>query len=237
MIVLIRSEQGGLYWHKSRDHSKRIASSDLAAVLYMHRYKSRNQLLKEKRDPFHKRKNQETPATQHGRFWEQFALGKVSLMFPESAGWKLLRPGSILDFVYPLSCSPDMMVTREDEFHDELIGVETKCPYSAPIPMKKEDIPSEYLLQAFSCLMITGADRWVLSFYQSSTDTLTSYEIAPDSDLWHSLIVPRVSQFLEEVRASSAATSERPFRKGKKEKEQEKLIRERLLDVTERSLF
>jgi len=228
MLILLRSEQGSYYWHKSRNCGNRIAASDLAAVFCMHKHKSRNKLYQEKKKFRRREQNEDNPATFHGKFWEQFAVAKViDTFFPEKEGWEYLTPGSILDPYYPISCSPDLICQRGEEF----IGIETKCPYSAEIPKKKEDINSEYLLQCFCCLMVTGADRWVLSYYKSATDELTSYEIAPDSDLWSRVLMPPVSRFLSEVRDSSAATFSGP-RKGRKEKKLESTIRERLMRLT-----
>lgn len=236
MIILLRSEQGGLYWTESRKSGLRIPASEVAALLCMYRYKSRNKLFKEKKYPHTKKRNQETPATQHGRFWEQFALAKVADFFPEKEGWRLLRPGSFLDFDEPFSCSPDMMVDLFDPERnlDLLIGIETKCPYSAPIPKRKEDICSAYLLQCFCCLMTTEADKWILVFYDSPTDSVTSFEIYPDYDLWARKIVPRVRQFLELVRDNSGATFSNPvkMRKVKKDKIRAEKLRGKLLELT-----
>lgn len=247
MIILLRSEQGGLYWSKKRNNTKRVAASDLAALLCMHSWKSRQKLFQEKKFPHTKRESAETPATLHGRFWEQYALGKVASYLDDS--WELLKPGSFLDWETPFSCSPDMMISREDPENgvDILIGIETKCPYSKPIPRRKEDISDEYLLQCFSCLMTTCSDKWILVFYDTPTDSAVAYEIYPDSDLWSREILPRVKRFLEMVQGSSDPTwidpypkkkggkkgqNSHPMRKGNKEKEEAKRLRERLLKLT-----
>ena len=247
MIILLRSEQGGVYWKNKRNHGRRVAASDLAAVLCMHPWKTRQKLFKEKKHPKGRRENKETAATLHGRFWEQYAIAKVVSYLPEEGGFRLLKPGSIIDWDSPIACSPDFMISMEDEEKDFLIGAEMKCPYSRPIPKKKEEIDSTYLLQCFSSLMTTCSDKWILAFYDTPTDSATAYEIYPDCDLWNTEILPRVEQFLSQVQDSADPTwtgvppkekgkkkkeRKNPMRKGKKEIEEGEKIRERLLKVT-----
>lgn len=249
MIVLLTCEQGSIYWSEKRKDSKnpRISASELACVLCMHRYKSRAKYFSEKKNG--KVETPDNPILLHGRFWEQFALSKVASFFP---GWRLLKPGGFLDWESPFSCSPDMMMSleRPEEEIDLLVGVETKCPWSSPIPKKKEDIPDEYLLQSFSCLMATGSDRWILAFYDTPTDSLVSYEIYPDSDLWDQTLLPLVRRFLgwlardnaEPTTPGSRQTKSEAekkkkelakfLRKGKKEAEEAAFIRKRLLKMT-----
>lgn len=224
-MFLLRCKQQGIYWMDFKRRNLLISSTDMASVFCLKGSKSRRKLFLEKKG-ISPRQDFKSEATEHGRKWERVAIGKViDNSFP-SEDWRYLRPGCLKD--PPVCCSPDLVFVHRNL--DLEIGLEVKCPFSAPIPLKKEDIPTKHLLQAFSCLMVLRADRWLLAFYDSETDRVKVYEIFPDSSLWEELLKP-AQEFLSKVADSSASV---PPKKGKEEKELEKKISQRLVELTNR---
>lgn len=225
-MISLRMTQNEPLWLNLKRGSTRVSSTELASVFSMNRYKSKNELWREKSGK-HK-KQFYSAATDHGRRWEPVPIRHWMDEVFQEEDWEYVRPGTVLDPKEPVCCSPDMMF-----FHrrlDKVLGLEVKCPYSTGIPERKEDVPSNYLFQCFACLMITGADAWFLSYYDHKSDRLMSFEVAPDLPFWTETILPRVRQFLQSIPGD---TSKAPFkRKGKEEKLLETQLRERLLSLT-----
>lgn len=225
-MLLAQAPQGGRVWKECKKRSAFISSTEIASVFYLNRNKTKNQLWNQKRNK--KRNEFESHATRHGRDWEPYAIRRF-IDFAFDDDWDFYRPGHVEDPVDPVCFSPDLMVKHKRL--DILFGLEVKCPYTAPIPKRKQDIQPEYLFQAFTCLMVSRADRWFLSFYDSAENRSTSYEISPDLDLWRNEILPQVRLFLQAVADNSVRDP--PFkRKGKSEKEYSEKIRSRLLSLT-----
>jgi hypothetical protein len=202
-----------------------VSSTEISAVFCLNKHKTRNQLFAEKR--FGKRDEFDCEATRHGRFWEPYALRKMADFFGDT--WEFLKPGTLKDPKEPVCCAPDLVISSKE--HDILVGVEVKCPWSAPIPKNKGEVPPEYLFQAFACLMISGADCWLLGFYDSDTDRVSVFEIAPDWSLWNGTVLPLVREFLGMV--SDSSVPDQPFkRKGRAEKAISEKVRRNLLSLT-----
>lgn len=231
-MLLAKAKQGEGVWSEFKKRGGLfISSTEIASIFYLNKHRSKNQLWLQKKGVIQKRAF-DSQATQHGRNWEPYAIRKfIDLAFQEE-DWVFLRPGSVKDPEDPVCFSPDLMVCHKDM--DVLLGLEVKCPFSAPIPARKEDIPPEYLFQAFCCLMVSRADRWFLSFYDSGTDRVTSYEIEPDSDLWRTEILPPVRAFLSTVSDNSARDPPFKKRKGKEEKDYSEGIKRKLLSLTKK---
>jgi len=223
-MLALRAEQGKNFWKHWKKKTPLISSTEISAVFCMNKHKTRNQLFQEKKGK--PRPENDCPATRHGRLWEPYAIGKVLEHFPEES-WEFRRPGCLK--APPVCASPDLVLFSLEA--DVMIGLEVKCPYSAPIPKRKEDVCSEYLFQCFSCLMISRANSWLLAFYDTEYDRAQVFEIFPDSDLWERELLPRVEDFLRTVAGNTDL--DRPFgRKGKKEKSLEDVLRRKLLDKT-----
>lgn len=224
-MLQIKVKQGSQLWKHFR--TLKISSTEMASIFFLNKHRNKNQLWLEKTG-LKPRKDFDSQATRHGRYWEPFAIEKFLGHFP-SEQWEWLKPGIVTDFREPVCCSPDAMLSHREL--DVLLGFEAKCPFSAKIPQRKEGIPPEYLFQCFSCLMITRADGWFLGFYDSDSGREVVFEISPDWGLWSTEILPLVREFLCKVRDSSDPTP--PFkRKGKEEKKLASYFKGRLLALT-----
>jgi len=208
-MLLAKSKQGGNIWKEfKRKNSVFISSTEIASIFYLNKHKSKNQLWLQKRG-LRPRQDFDSRATRHGRNWEPYAIRRfLDLSFEDEKDWVFCRPSAVKDPRDPVCFSPDLMIFHREL--DILFGLEVKCPYTAPIPKRKEDIPPEYLFQAFCCLMVSRADSWFLSFYDTESGRATSFEISPDLDLWKRKTLPLVRAFLCEVSDSSVQGP--PFR-------------------------
>lgn len=226
MFQLI-APQAGFFWSSFKcNNLKRVSSTEIAAVFTLHSHKSRNQLYSEKKG-LRARPTFSCPATDHGKKHEDSAIKAFLERAIVPADWILKKPGVISE--NRISCSPDAMFVHREM--DVLFGLEVKCPFSKPIPTRKEEIQPEYLFQCFTCLMLSQADRWFLAYYHAGSARLRVFEMRPDPALWNDTIVPRVERFLEQVRDGPDAP---PFgRKNKEEKAEAEALRQKLLGLME----
>ena len=149
VIALIARECQGKQrtpaWFLSR--GKMLTASEMAAVLGVDKYKSRNQLMKQKLRPI-KIQSGDSMACAWGNKYEDKAVAK----YESVTGRKVLPFNLIQHPKYTwLGASPDGVSVAENDPTAEPIGLEIKCPFSRKL--STDGIPDLYYPQARALLL------------------------------------------------------------------------------------
>ena len=212
-------------WGAYKKMTQRISSTEMSSVLDCNTRTSRKKLWEQKKGIITRKDLGELLPIQHGRNQEPIAREKIYEILKEH--WELKLPKTVFDPEEPVCCSPDGVFYHREQ--DAVMGLEIKCPWLAEnVPLTKEKIKLEYLIQCFVCLMVLRADSWLLVYYDATGGVgLTGYQVFPDSRLWTECFLPEVDRFQADLEGTKPCCLPRAEKKKKKD-----WVREKLLELT-----
>lgn len=179
----LRVRQRSKLWESMRAKRGRycVTSTELAPMLHASHYGSRRQLWRKKTGQT-PRKDHNNPCMEHGNTWEPTAIRKAT-QFLDNILYKQhtwMSPGTVVDPWSTIICSPDQVC--------EDFGLEVKCPFRRPMPLHKELIINDNLLQCFACIHVCKFTHWYLFFFDSHTGNSVCYRVDQNHDLWRIIV-------------------------------------------------
>jgi len=140
------------------DRTETIGGSDVAAILGMNKWKSREELLKEK---LGFSETEDNNAMYWGRMAEPMIAEHIALNLEE--GTYLFRPGGVSQVRHPtipcLSASPDGFIC-DKETHKIIEGIEIKTAFEWTLKQWKLGVPINYCLQVQTYMMVFSLKEW-----------------------------------------------------------------------------
>ena len=191
-------KQGSPEWFEARKKFK-ITMSNAGAAIGVGRFKSRNQVLQEKRNPQHKDLSPITAAI--------LESGVVSEEYARESAEEFL--GGITIHEEGLNDNPDypgVAGSHDGIWHEASTIFEFKKRVRPPNSDKAPTLPTkpypEHVVQCVGNIEMRGVARCLLVYYLCKDDDHTTvtdmvmFPIAKNTDLWNHLIWPRLQFFI-----------------------------------------
>lgn len=201
-MLRLMSHQGGPLWHSLRDDPNFLSSTEIPAVMDVSPFKSRANLFGEKIGVRPKRDDPPNYPMQRGLAHEQAAIDfflSTDIVGSDGHLYVTRRPGSVLSWTEPITCSPDsMFVDIED--HANMFGLEVKVPFIEPAARENVLPKVHHLVQCQTCLYVTEAKHWwLLYYYPECVEKSRLWKISPNVD-FHKRLVREATYFLDQLK-------------------------------------
>lgn len=174
-MIGLRLVQGSREWslyRKVLGRENYISASEAGTLLNLNKHKVCSSYVMERGE-----RTFLSDAMLHGIKSEPIAIAEVRKILDPRSVYRWLKPDIVVNKPLKISCSPDIMfheplsdeqlleAIKSGSTETTLTGVETKCPFSEPVPMTRQDINPCHVLQCIWGIFACGVKQWYLYYW------------------------------------------------------------------------